>query len=236
MGLSPVYSQIFPHDRRESFTFAQQVSGIVWNHLWMLGALGSAAILQLLVARPRNGVLLGSVLAAPWILWTILMRTHVAIHHFELLIAAPLAALALAWLATAQLRVQPSRAAAIKSAAFAVLAAIQLLVLPHPTIAHDYSPERLIRYSDGIRDATEPGAIIMAPLESAVPIYYSHRHIIRGIGDTSALRDELPRIRREFPGATIYLAIPPFLSENFSDTLLHETIVSSTGDVIVAKL
>jgi hypothetical protein len=124
----------------------------------------------------------------------------------------------------------------MKAAIFAALAAIQLIVLPHPAIRHDYSPERLIRYSQGIRDATEPGAIIMAPLESAVPVYYSQRHVVRGIGDASALKDELPRIRREFPGVPIYLAIPPFLSQNFADTLSHETIVSSTPDVIVAKI
>ena len=55
MGLSPVYSHIIPHDRREPLTFAGQISGILWNHLWMLGALGSAAILQLLAARPGTG-------------------------------------------------------------------------------------------------------------------------------------------------------------------------------------
>lgn len=235
MGLSPIYSHVFPHDRREQLTFANQISGILWNHLWMLGVLGSAAILQLLAIRPRNGVLLASVLAAPWILWTIVMRTHVAIHHFELLIAAPLAALALAWIATAELRVEPSRASLIKSAAFVALAALQLIVLPHPRIEHDYSPERLIRYAQDIRDATEPGSVIMAPLVSAVPIYYSQRHIVRGVGDVSAVQDELQRIHRDFPGSPIYIAIPPFLSANFAQILSHQTVVSSTPDAIIAR-
>lgn len=236
MGLSPTYSHVFSHDRREMLTLSQQISGILWNHIWMLGVLGSAAILQLMTARPRSGVLLMSMLSAPWILWTILMRTHVAIHHFELLIAAPVGALALAWLATAELRIAPSRGAVIKVATFAVLAAIQIAVLPRPTISQGYSPERLIRYSQDIRNATEQGAIVMAPLESAVPIYYSERHIVRGIGDSATLRDQLPRIRREFPGAHIYLAIPPFIAGKFANDLSRESIVSSTSDVIVVRL
>ncbi len=237
MGLSPVYSHTISHDRSESLTFIQQISGIIWNHLWMLGLLGSAAVVQLLATRPGNGTLLVSVLAAPWALWTVLMRSHIVIHHFELLIAAPLAALALAWVATAQLRMELSKRAVIKTSVFAGLAAIQLIVLPHPTkITEDYSPERLIRFSRAIRDATGSGAVVMTPSVSAISIYYSERHIIRGVGDSDALRNELPRVRREFPGARIYLAIPPFLSNNFAYPLTHETIISSNQDVIIVRL
>jgi hypothetical protein len=236
MGLSPLYSHVFPHDQREPITFTKQISGILWNHLWMLGALGLAAIMQLIDSRPKSGALLLSALAAPWILWSALMRTHTAIHHFELLIAAPLVAFALAWLATMELRIGPSKKAAMKTAALVVLAALQLVILPRPRIAHDYSPERLIRYARDIRNSTPSGSIVMAPLVSAVPIYYSERHIIRGIDDAAALRDELPRIRREFPDSPIYLAIPPFLTGSFASVLSNARVVAFTSDAIIVSL
>jgi len=236
MGLTPVYSHVFPLDRREPLTLTKQIAGTLWNHLWMLGALGLAAIEQLVDSRSKSGALLLSALAAPWILWATFMRTHMAIHHFELLIAAPLAAFALAWLATMELRIGPSKKAALKTAALVVLAAFQLVILPRPKIAQDYSPERLIAYARDIRNSTPPGSIVMAPLESAVPIFYSERHIVRDIADAAAMRDELPRLRREFPESPIYLAIPPFLAGGFAPILSNATVVASTSDAIIVSL
>ncbi|HEV2273863.1 MAG TPA: hypothetical protein VGR96_06835 [Acidobacteriaceae bacterium] len=240
MGLSPVYSHVLAHDQMSPLPFSAQISGILWNHLWMLGALAIAALLQLLAVRPKSGTLLTYSLAAPWILWMTGMRTHMAIHRFELLIAAPLAALALAWLATAELRAKPSKGAVFKSSMLVGLAAVQLLILPHPRSAprlpHDYDAQRLIRYAEDVRNATEPGSIVLAPLESAVPIYYSDRHVVRGIADDAALSGELRRARREFPGRQLYLAIPPFLANSFSHALSKGRLVASTGDTIIVAL
>lgn len=236
MGVSKTYSHIFSHDQREPLTLPKQLSGILWNHLWMLGALGLAATMQLVSARPKSGALLLSSLATPWILWALIMRAHIAIHHFELLIAAPLVALALAWLSTTDLRRSPSEKSAIITVTFVALAAIQLVVLPHPKIRDDYSPESLIRYAQDIHNATATGSIVMAPLESAVPIYYSDRHIVRGISNDDALQEELPRIRREFPDCPVYLAIPPFLAGSFASVIPRAEIVASTPDTIILKL
>jgi hypothetical protein len=237
MGLSPVYSHLLPHDRAQ-LSFAAQVSGILWNHLWMLGALGVAALVQLLTMRPRDGALIVSTLAAPWIIWTAFMRTHVAVHDFELLIAAPLAALALAWLATAEFRKLPSGNAALKAGLVAGLAAVQLTILPifRPVERLIYSPERIIDYGREIRLYTPPGSIILAPLESSVPVYYSERHIVRGVDDSAALLAALPELRRAFPGASTYLAIPPVLTDNFTAALSRAEIISSNPNIIVAKI
>jgi hypothetical protein len=235
MGLSSIYSHVLPHDRGE-LSFTQQISAVLWNHLWMLGALGIAAIVELIAVRPRNGVLLLSALAAPWILWTIVMRTHVAIHHFELLIAAPLAALALAWVATAELRVVWSTNGMFRAAAFVAFAGLQLVVLPKPQIALDHDTESLVHYARDIRSSTPVGAVVLAPLLSSIPLYYSERHIVRGVVNGDELDKELPDIRREFPEAPVYMAIPPTAADSFASVLLHATIVRSTVDVIVAKL
>jgi hypothetical protein len=232
-GLSPVYSHMLPHDRAQ-LGFAEQLSGVLWNHLWMLGALGLASVIQLFSIRPRNGLLVA--LSAPWLLWTVVMRTHVAIHDFELLIAAPIVALALTWLATTDIRTCPSWNSALKTGAICTLAFVQAVVLPmlRPKEKQDYSPERIVRYGLDIRNSTEPDSIVLAPLESSVPIFYSERHIVRGIdGDTSI---HLPQIRAEFQGSSVYLAIPPVLAGRFAETLSHATIVASTEDTIVARL
>ena len=234
MGLSSAYSQISSSDR-PVLTVAQQVSGLFWNHIWMIGALGLAALAFLLRARPEGRMILLP-LAAPWVLWAVLMRTHTAVHHFELLLAAPLAALALAWVSTIDLRRFPSSRAVLKTSIFVVLVGIQLLVLPHPVMKNDYSPQRLIQYSEDIREATEPGSIVIAPLISAVPIYYSQRHIVRDMDDDGDISQELPKLRREFPGVPIYLAIPPFLEGKFSGTMAAAHVVASTPDAVVMRL
>jgi hypothetical protein len=238
MGLSPIYSHILPHDHRQ-LNFREQVSGIIWNHVWMLGLLGTAAIIQLLIVRPKNGRLVLSALAAPWLIWTIVMRTHVAVHDFELLIAAPLTALALAWLATSDLRLAPSNSAYMKAAVFVGLAALQMVILPtfRPQAQlGDYSSEALIVYADQIKNATEPDAIVLTPLLSSVPLFYSDRHIVRGISNDDELTREMPTIRREFAGMPIYLAVPPFLAKQFVGTFAKGMIVASTPGAIVIRI
>ena len=234
MGISSTYSQIAASDR-PVLTVGQQVSGLFWNHIWMIGALGLAALTLMLRARPE-GMMILLPLAAPWVLWTVLMRTHTAIHHFQLLIAAPVVALALAWVSTIDLRRSLSPAAVWKTLIFVMLVGIQLLVLPHPVMKHDYSPQRLIQYSEDIREATEPGSIVMAPLISAVPIYYSQRHMVRDVDDDAIVSQELPKLCREFPGVPIYLAIPPFLAGKFAATLPTAHVIASTPQAVVLRM
>jgi hypothetical protein len=234
MGLSPVYSHI-SHNAFGVITSSQQLRFLVGNHLFMLGPLGLIAVIVLLVRRPDNSLLLISFLATPWIIWTIVMRTHTALHNFELLIAAPLAALALAWLATADLRIGWSKHAALRAAAFVAVAALTLF-LPRPTTGGDPNPDSQIRYAHDIRSSTPAGSVIAAPTFSAVPLYYSERNIIRGIANDDVLSGQLPDIQKQFPASPLYLAIPPSLATSFGRTLSHATIVSSTPDAIIAKL
>ena len=121
MGLSPVYSHVIPNGLGV-LTFPQQLRYLLGNHVFMIGLPGLIAVVVLLVRRPANGLLLVFSLASPWILWTVVMRTHTAFHSFELLIAAPLAALALAWIAAAGLRSGWSMRGALKMAVVVALA------------------------------------------------------------------------------------------------------------------
>jgi hypothetical protein len=234
MGLSPLYSHVIPNGLGE-ISFAQQVRYIVGNHIFMIGPIGLIAVALLLVRRPKDGVLLIYGLAAPWIVWTVVMRTHTAYHSFELLIAAPLTALALAWIATAELRIRWSSGAVLKAAAFVAVAAAWA-ILPHPAAGGDTNPESQIRYALNIRNSTAAGSVVLAPTLSAVPLYYSERHIIRGVANDAVLAGQLEDVRREFPASPIYLAIPPSAAASFGQTLAGASIVSSTADAIVARL
>ena len=226
MGLSPVYSHISAN-AFGVITPSQQLRFLIGNHLFMLGPLGLVAVIVLLARRPANGLLLISFLASPWIIWTIVMRTHTALHNFELLIAAPLTALALAWLATTGLRTGWSGPAALRAAAFVVLATLTLF-LPRPITGGDPNPESQIRYAHDICNSTPVGSVVAAPTFSAVPLYYSERNIVRGITNDDVLSGQLLDIRKQFPASPLYLAIPPALAASFPQTLSHATIVSST--------
>jgi hypothetical protein len=109
-------------------------------------------------------------------------------------------------------------------------------VLVRPNNRGDRNGEEQIRYARDVGESVGVDAIVMAPTVSAVPLYYSERHIVRGIANDAVLAEESQRIRAQFPASPIYLAIPPSLVGNFSGALAHATVVRSTPDAIVAKL
>jgi hypothetical protein len=234
MGLSPVYSHVIPNGLGV-LSFSQQLRYLLGNHVFMIGLPGLIAVIILLVRRPANGLLIVYGLASPWIIWTAVMRTHTAFHSFELLIAAPLAALALTWIAAAGLRSRWSMSAALKAAAVLTLTTLWT-ILPRPITGGDRNTEDQIRYARDVRDSVGADAIVVAPTVSAVPLYYSERHIVRGITNDGVLAKHLQDIRRQFPASPLYLAIPPSLAGDFAGTLAQATVVRSTPDAIIAKL
>jgi len=205
----------------------EQIRRMLLNNAWMLGPIGLGAVLQLGKVRvPNQGLILVS-LATPWAVWCVVMKNHMARHHFELVIAAPLVALALAWMA-----VTPSGKQLGKIVALTAAVGVQILIFPKPVINDGYDPTALIRYAQDIRQATEPNAIVMAPLHSAVPLYYSERHIVREISGAEAIAQQLPILRREFPGSPIYFAVP----QSLAGDLPAGRVVSATSDAVIVTL
>lgn len=226
MGMSPSYSHVLASQQAQ-IGAGEQIRRMLLNNVWMLGPLGLGAVLQLFTARvPGRSLILAS-LATPWLVWCVVMRNHMARHEFEFVIAAPLVALALAWMA-----VTPSSKQVVKIVALTAAVGIQILILPKPVISDGYDPAALIRYGRSIRQATEPNAIVMAPLISAVPLYYSERHIVRDVDSAESIAQQLPVLQREFPGSPIYLAVPPSLAGNLS----VGRVVSSTPDAVIVQL
>ncbi len=226
MGMSSSYSHVLA-PQQVPLSAGEQVMHMLLNNVWMLGPLGLGAVLQLFTARvPGRSLILVS-LATPWLVWCVVMKNHMARHHFEFVIAAPLVALALAWMA-----VTPSSKHVGKIVALTAAVGVQMLILPKPVISDGYDPAALIRYARSIRQATEPNAVVMAPLNSMVPLYYSERHIVRGVGSAESIAEQLPILQREYPGSPIYLAVPPFLAGN----LPGGRVVSSTPDAVIVQL
>jgi hypothetical protein len=234
LGLSPVYSNFALHDRW-SLTLPQQLNGLLWNHLWMLGALGTGALIQFLVLRRRRLLVLFLPLITPWLVWTIAMRSHVVIHHFELLIAGPVTAMSLSWLSLGFLKTAPpNRQWTVAILPIAV--AVQLFVLPKPDIPHGPTLEPFFQFSRLVATSTDSDSVVISPLFSAIPLYYSERHIVRGVIDDAAVATILPKLRQEFPTARLYLAIPSSFAENFPQTISTARRDSSDEEFSIFEL
>jgi hypothetical protein len=244
MGLSDVYSHVHLSLPQIQLPLVEQIRLTLLNNVWMLGPLGLAAVVQFFVSRPIPLVQKFVPVAAPWIFWCIVMHNHTARHHFEFLIAGPVVALSLAWLATNGVTDQ-LRTATLRMAVLIALVLVQMGLLPHPNMSDGYDPAKLVAYGKAIREATPQGSIVLAPLVSAVPLYYSDRHIVRGLGTPEAVREALPEVRSAFPDSPVYIAVPPFLADEFEGKFPKSTVqghgaedqgVSRTADAVVFRV
>jgi hypothetical protein len=207
MGLSDTYSKRPIVDSVERYIgLGESIGRILVNFPRMLGIFGAAALVLLALSRPKGSGILLYALGTPWLAWCILMRNHMAAHDIEMDLAAPLAAIALAWVGLAILEQPRTVAKACASGVIAMAVALQPWVLGTEKSPED--PVQIIGFSDGIRRATSSNAIVLSPLISAIPLYYSERHLIRCIPDEMALRRVLPYVRQEYPEAPLYWATP----------------------------
>ena len=207
MGLSHSYSHsMLPHIIEPYAPFGQIVSTVLLNHLKMLGIFGFASLVLLLFSPPKGMLLFLAPLACPWLFWTVLMSNHVAAHDFEMLLAAPAAAIALAWTATR-----------VRKASVAI--ALLILTLAQPrilgTTGIDVPPDTLLGFAHDLRASTPSGSVIISPLISVVPVWYSDRHVVRNISDEESLQVVLPVVKKRFPDSPIYLAAPRELAGSF---------------------
>ena len=179
MGLSHSYSQRIIVDSSERYLgFEESVARILWNFPRMLGFFGAPALVLLAITRPKGSPPILWVLGTPWLLWCILMRNHMAVHDSVMQLAAPLAAIALSWMAIGRIG---DGIRGLKGWVIAITLAAAILVQPWilGTEASPEDPRQILGFSAGIRAATEPGAVVLSPLVSAIPLYYSERHIIK---------------------------------------------------------
>jgi hypothetical protein len=84
-----------------------------------------------------------------------------------------------------------------------------------------------------VQHHTPPEAVTLSSAQSAVPIYYSDRHIVRGIVTPDLLRLAIPQAREAFPASPLFFAIqdtPDIDRASFADTLKQFTPIAHQGD------
>lgn len=177
--------------------------------------LGTLAVAAFLAARGRRergaspGLLAAAGTCGVWGLWYLLMSNQAADNDFQMLLAAPAVGVAAGFAGTTLLRARSRRALAAGAvAAVALLLVVQTAALVRKAAA-PYQPSGLVEFAREIRDATPPDAIVLVASPSMVPVYYSDRHVIRGIADGAAVQEATALAAREYPRSPVYLAVEP---------------------------
>ena len=81
-----------------------------------------------------------------------------------------------------------------------------------------------------IQNNTPPNAVTLAAAESAVPIYYSDRHVVRGIESPELLHLAIPQARAAFPGSPLFFALQDVDRPAFANALPNFVVVARQGD------
>jgi hypothetical protein len=177
-------------------------------------------------------------LCLPWLLFYILMRNYVAIHPFALVLGAPFLAIAGGFVLNRVWELLNTADSTISGRNY--LLQVMMVVLPlltlYPLLVNIRDakiPSDLPQFhdlSDLIQRNTPPNAVTLSATESAVPIYYSSRHIVRGIETPALLHLAIPQAQADFPGSPLFFAVQDTDRPAFSDTLQQFTIVAKQGD------
>lgn len=196
-GQSAEYSSLY-HKADFEMPLSAIPSRIIQAHYRMLGPLALAAIFCLAISdRKRFSAAVPLALIAPWILWTILMPRHIAIHFFELALAAPGCALALA--------------AFLKGIWFqnrGIAVCLAVAALFQPLLYPTSNSRGLIEFSRQLQARTPPGSVIISPLSLELPLWYSERHIIMYVTE-DRLQRAIEKARSEYSRAPLYWAPAP---------------------------
>ncbi|HEV2273704.1 MAG TPA: glycosyltransferase family 39 protein, partial [Acidobacteriaceae bacterium] len=179
-------------------------------------------------------------LAFPWILWAIVMRQYVGIHEFTLVLAAPFLALATGvMLEEILLKLLHRREWA--AALWVMTIVLPMLVFHNALQAAIHVKEQFTKpqyrdFSALVERETPPNAIVLSPEQFSVPVYYSKRHIVRGIDSPQVLRQAAAQAHAAFPGSPLYLAVKTDLPNGLGAVLASITPVATLGDSAVYRL
>jgi hypothetical protein len=182
-------------------------------------------------------------LFAVWGLWFAAMLNHVYIHDLMMLLAAPpaAAALGICGVRLIGLTDRAPEAAVRRAGRWGVLVVLPIvLLMAFPTRMVERFKRvaaQDIAYARAIHDATEPTAVVLVRSQNMVSLYYSRRHLVRGISGDLAVDRIVPRVRDIFPGAPVYLALLPAQDvEAFPGSLRRFRQLTSSSDLILLEL
>jgi hypothetical protein len=169
------------------------------------------------------------------------MRNYVSIHPFALVLGAPFLAITSGYVLD---RIWDRlHTATIADNNRRHLLRVMLVIFPLLTLYPlfmavrnariPYEPPQYQDLSVIVQHNTPPNAVALSSAQSAVPIYYSDRHIVRGIVTPDLLRLAIPQARAAFPGSPLFFAIqdiPDIDRASFTDTLKQFAPVAHQGD------
>jgi 4-amino-4-deoxy-L-arabinose transferase-like glycosyltransferase len=180
-------------------------------------------------------------LGLPWLLFFAAMRNYVSLHSFALVLGAPFLAIASGYVL--DLIWDRLHAATLADNSRRHMLRVMLIILPLITLYPlfmavrnaniPFQPPQFQDLSAIIQNNTPPNAVILATAESAVPIYYSDRHVVRGIATPELLRLAIPQARVAFPGSPLFFAyqdIPEIDRASFTDILQQLNPIAHQGD------
>jgi 4-amino-4-deoxy-L-arabinose transferase-like glycosyltransferase len=164
-------------------------------------------------------------------LWCVLMNQHMKIHEYQMLMLAPAAALAAGLVASDLLRLSREswpRPIVVSTALLIAVPSVAMISRAEESVTfifgHRWRQELPgdIQFARAVRNATPPGAIVIHPSPSMVPVYYSERHTIRAISDEKLLAEQRQNIERLCEDCAIYVAIPKVNEGGFSGLIDRE--------------
>jgi 4-amino-4-deoxy-L-arabinose transferase-like glycosyltransferase len=184
--------------------------------------------------RPEVFFALGALLGII-VVWVAFFPNHVVLHDYQALFAAPLVCIGLGVTLKAG---SEFLSGTFRWLVILIVPLILIAPLARRTVAafRKAQPDELMEYAMDIESSTPTSAVVLSPFNTMVPVYYSHRHIIRGIHDDEVLRSVIRQAGSIFPGSEIYIAIPPDNLGQFSCASSRFPVVKSTPNMILLKV
>jgi len=180
-------------------------------------------------------------LGLPWLIFYAVMRNYVSIHPFALVLGAPFLAITSGYVLNRIWDLLHTATIADNNRRH--LLRVMLIIFPLLTlyplfmaVRNAKIPFQSPQYQDLsliIQNNTPPNAVTLSSAESAVPIYYSDRHIVRGIVTPDLLRLAIPQARAAFPGTPLFFAIqdaPDLDRASFANILQQFKGIAHRGD------
>jgi hypothetical protein len=253
MGLSDRHTTTAWFEMSDTYrqpNFAEAVTHIAFQHRVSLRLLGLAAVIWQILSglefyrrdrRTESRALVPVVaLLSVWWLWTLAFWSHMYIHDCEFLIAAPSVALAIGWGTSLVQEALASRPFDLRHQA-AALAGLAMILMPVAQAGlqprgSDEPTQALVRFGEELRQSVPSGSVVLTPEISAVPAFYSCRHLIGGVRTESDLVRAMGRAPALFPGSSFYLAATPENEAAFGGTAKVAPMLWRTKNLVLFRL
>lgn len=184
-----------------------------------------------------------------WFLWYVGMRNHCFYHEYQILLAvAPLSVatgiVGARLLGLAETVTTEGLRRALRALLLFVLPCLLIQGLLAAAVVESLGGEdrpyeaALVAYGRDVEKHTEPDAIVLTPIDNMLPVYYSRRHIVRGVINDQTVARAVQQAREVFPGSPIYLAILPWQEQvaRFPGALRTYPRVSVSRHAIVMRI